>query len=122
MTEDEKMQVAVFRFSVISDFVNGIQIANDERRRLIEDKCDRKWQIPFSEKTRISNGTIRRWIRLYTNGDLKSLYPKDRSDQGRSRIMDEDTCGALMKLRLENQAITVPQLIKEMNRRKLIVG
>jgi len=120
MTEDEKMQVAVFRFSVISDFVNGIQIANDERRRLIEDKCDRKWQIPFSEKTRISKGTIRRWIRLYTNGDLKSLYPKDRSDQGRSRIMDEDTCGALMELRLENQAITVPQLIKEMNRRKLI--
>jgi hypothetical protein len=24
MTEDEKMQVAVFRFGVISDFVNGI--------------------------------------------------------------------------------------------------
>ena len=34
--------------------------------------------------------------------------------------MDEDTCCALMKLRLENQAVTVPQLIKEMNRRKLI--
>jgi putative transposase len=122
MTEDEKMQVAVFRFSVISDFVNGIQMARDERRRLIRDKCDRKWQIPFSEKTRISKGTIRRWIRLYmnSNGDLKSLYPKDRSDQGRSRAMDEDTCCGLIELRLENQAATVPQLIEQMNRRKLI--
>lgn len=81
MTEDEKMEVGVFRFSVISDFINAIQMTRSERKRLIQDKCARKWQIPFSVKTRISKGTIRRWIRLYadSNGDLKSLYPQDRS-------------------------------------------
>ena len=67
MTEDEKMQVAVFRFSVISDFVNVTQMSRPEQRRLMHDKCARKWQIPFSEKTSISKGTIRRWISLYTN-------------------------------------------------------
>jgi len=50
MIEDEKMQVAVFRFAVISDFVIGTQMSRAEKRRLMRDKCARKWQIPFSAK------------------------------------------------------------------------
>jgi transposase InsO family protein len=124
MTEDEKMQVAVFRFGVISDFVNGIWMSRAERRRLIRDKCARKWPIPFSAKTRIAKGTIRRWIRLYrdSNGDLKSLFPKDRSDQGKCRAMDEETCCALIRLRQEMPDATVNNLIATMNRRGLVAA
>ena len=112
MIEDEKMQVAVFRFGVISDFVTAAQMSRAEKRRLMRDKCARKWQIPFSEKTRLSMGTINRWCRLYkdSNGDLKSLQPKDRCDQGMSRAMDEDTCLSLIGLKLETPTLTVPQL------------
>jgi transposase InsO family protein len=120
MTEDEKMQVAVFRYSVISEFVNGIGMSRAEKRRLMRDKCERKWQIPFSHKTRISRETIGRWIRLYQAGGLQSLMPKDRSDQGGSRAMDDDTCNALIVLREEMPAVTVPHLIDQMNRRKLV--
>jgi transposase InsO family protein len=118
MTEDEKIQVAVFRFAVISDFVTGAQMSRAEKRRLMRDKCARKWQIPFSEKTSLSIGTINRWCRLYkhSNGDLKSLQPKDRCDQGKSRAMDEDTCLSLIELKLQTPALTVPQLIEQMNR------
>jgi transposase InsO family protein len=118
MTEDEKMQIAVFRFGVISDFVIGAQLSRGEKRRLMRDKCARKWQIPFSQKTRLSMGTIGRWCRLYkdSNGDLKSLQPKDRCDQGKSRAMDQDTCLSLIKLKLETPALTVPQLIEQINR------
>jgi len=122
MTEDEKMQVAVFRFGVISDFVNGIRMSRAERRRLMGEKCARKWSIPFSGKTRITKGTIRRWIRLYRagNGDLKSLFPKDRADQGKCRAMDEETCCALIRLRREMPDATVINLIATMNRRRLV--
>jgi len=122
MIEDEKMQVAVFRFGVISDFVTGVQISRAEKRRLMRDKCARKWQIPFSEKTRLSIGSINRWCRLYkdSNGDLKSLQPKDRCDQGKSRAMDEDTCLSLIGLKLETPALTVPQLIEQMNRQNRV--
>jgi len=122
MTEDEKMQVGVFRFGVIGDFVTGPQMSRAEKRRLMREKCVRKRQIPFSEKTRIGKGTIRRWIRLYneSNGDLKSLFPKDRSDQGKSRAMDDDTCSSLIELRLQMPSTTVPHLVEQMNRRKLV--
>jgi len=124
MTEDEKMQVAVFRFSVIGDFVNGMRMSRAERRRLMGEKCARKWPIPFSGKTRITKGTIRRWIRLYrdSNGDLKSLFPKDRSDQGKCRVMDEETCCALIRLRREMPDATVINLIAMMNRRHLVTA
>ena len=52
MIEDEKMQVAVFRFSVISDFIHSPSMSRQEKSRLLQQKCSRKWQIPFSEKTR----------------------------------------------------------------------
>ena len=124
MTEDEKMQVAVFRFGVISDFVNGIRMSRAERRRLMGEKCARKWPIPFSGKTRITKGTIRRWIRLYrdSNSDLKSLFPKDRSDQGKCRAMDEETCCTLIRLRREMPDATVINLIATMNRRRLVTA
>jgi putative transposase len=120
MTEDEKMQVAVFRYSVISDFVNGIGMDRAEKRRLMGDKCERKWQIPFSQKTRISEETIRHWIRLYRQAGLQSLMPKSRSDQGHSRSMDDDTCNGLIILRKEMPAVTVPHLIDQMNKRQLV--
>jgi len=122
MNEDEQIKVEVFRFSIIRDFVNGTRLSRSEQRRLMADKCVRKWQIPFSEKTRISKATIYRWMRLYknSNGDLKSLYPKGRSDQGKSRAMDEDTCLALMTLKLQMPAATVPRLIGEMQRQNRV--
>ena len=124
MTEDEKMQVAVFRFSVIGDFVNGSQMGRSEKRRLMREKCARKWQIPFSEKTRISKGTIQRWCRVYrdSGGDIKSLYPRGRSDQGKARAMDEETCLSLIELRLQMPAMTVPQLIEQMSRQNRVTS
>ena len=122
MTEDEKMQVAVFRFGVISDFVTGAQMSRAEKRRLMREKCVRKWQIPFSEKTRISQGTIQRWCRIYRNsrGDLKSLHPKDRADQGKARVMDQETCLSLIRLRSQMPSLTVPQLIEQMNEKNRV--
>jgi len=122
MTEDEKMQVAVFRFGVISDFVTGAQMSRAEKRRLMREKSTWKWQIPFSEKTGISMGTIGRWCRCYrnSNGDLKSLYPKDRTDQGKCRAMDQETCLSLIALRSQRPALTVPQLIDQMNRQNRV--
>jgi len=116
MTEDEKMQVAVFRFSVISDFIHSPSMSRQEKSRLLQEKCSRKWQIPFSEKTRISKSTIRRWIRVYSksNSDLKSLCPSGRDDQGGCRAMDEETQLLLTQLKMKLPSATVPHLIDEM--------
>lgn len=118
MTQDQKKEIAVFRYGVIGDFVNGCRLDRDTKARLIRDKCARRWQIPYSEKTHVSRSTLNRWIRIY-NGDLKSLYPKDRSDRGQSRVPDDDTCTALVNLKRQMPAATVRQLIRQMQKKQL---
>lgn len=122
MDEEKKKEIAVFRFAVIHDLVNGICLDHGEQERLIREKCDRKWSIPHSAKTRISRSTILRWVRLYkaSNGKLESLYPGKRSDCGKSRALGEETALSLIRTREELPKATVPRLVEEMKRRGMI--
>lgn len=121
MTENEKQRVGIFRFSVIHEFVGGASLSRKEKRQLLKEKCKRKWEIPFSDRSRISRSAILRWIRLYTESGnrLESLYPKDRSDNGKSRAIDEETGLNLIHLRQEMPDATVPVLIRMMKERDL---
>lgn len=122
MNEDEKREVGIFRFGVIHDFVSGLKLDRGEQERLIREKCQRKWSIPYSGRTRLTRSTILRWIRRYrdSNGKLESLYPSSRSDRGVSRGMDEETSLALIRLRKELPKATVPTLIETMQKRRLV--
>lgn len=122
MSDDQKKKVALFRYGVISDIVAVTNLSRMQRSHMIREKSLRKWDIPGSYKTRISMNSIRRWIRNYNNGNqqLEALYPKDRSDRGKSRAMDDDTCGALLVLRKEMPSANIERIILEMNERCLV--
>jgi putative transposase len=122
MDEDKKSQVATFRFGVIHDLVGGVELEPGEQERLIREKCDRKWVIPFSDKTRITRSTILRWVKLYKDagGKLEALCNHDRSDNGKSRAIDEESGLALIRLRQELPKATIARLINEMNKRRLV--
>jgi putative transposase len=124
MDENARMAKAVFRYSVISDLVNARNLDRGEQERLIIEKCARKWVIPFSEKTSIGRSSILRWINLYksSGSDLQSLYPRDRKDKGISRTLDEDTSMSLIRLRKEMPIATIPHLIEEMNKQRLVTA
>jgi len=122
MNEDNKREAAIFRFGVIHDFVSGVILDRGEQERLIREKCERKWAIPYSSRTRLTRSTILRWIKRYrdSNGKLESLYPSSRSDRGLSRGIDEETALALISLRKELPKATVPTLIETMQKRRLV--
>lgn len=122
MDEEQKKEIAVFRFGVIADFVTGARMARGDKRRLIADKCARRWRIPFSDRTRIAATTIRNWIAIYDAGGrrLEALYPRDRDDQGRMRRIDDETAANLVCLRKEMPSATVAALIETMHRRLLV--
>lgn len=124
MTEEEKKQVAVFRFGVISEFMNRVHLDHGEKERLLREKCARRWMIPFSEKTRIGRSTILRWIEAYKkkNGDLGALYPKGRSDRGKVRVLDEETCLGVVRVREEMPKAGVAKLIEEVEKRGLVTA
>ena len=122
MTEEQKKAVAVFRFGVIADFVNGVHLDYGEGERLLAQKCARKWEIPCSGRTRIGRSTIQRWVTLYqeSGGRLESLYPSDRSDAGKGRSLDEETELSLLRVREEMPKATARALVEEMKKRRLV--
>ncbi len=120
MNEHDRQEVALFRFGVISDLV-CTRLVPGEMNKLIRRKSRQRWQIPCSNRTRISASTIRRWVSLYERSgrQLSSLYPVPRSDRGRSRIVDEETILSLVKLRKEMPGLPVNRLLAEMEKRNL---
>lgn len=122
MDEEQKRQIAIFRFGIISDFVTPVRLDRGERERLLRDKCAREWQIPLSGRTRLARTTILSWIKAYLAGArrLEALIPQSRSDRGTSRVLDEDTAQALVRLRAEMPKATVRRLIGEARERRLV--
>jgi len=120
MEEKQREEVALFRFGVISELVCS-RLDPGEMAERIRDKSRQRWHIPYSSRSRIAESTIRRWVSLYHNNDrqLATLYPRARSDRGRSRRVDEETILSLVKLRKELPGLPVVKLLAEMEKRKL---
>lgn len=113
MDEEQKKKIAVFRFGAIADLVGGVNLERGERERLIREKCQRQWVIPYSERSRLTRTTIKRWVRQY-DGRLESLYPEGRGDSGQSRVLDEETRLALIRLRQTFPKAPVRKLIEQL--------
>lgn len=122
MNDEQKKQVAIFRFGVISDFVSPTRLHWGERARLLKEKCARQWQIPFSQRTRLSPGTVRSWIRAYEKSGqrLEALYPHSRTDRGQARALDPETTVALIGLRREMPTAPVHTLIRTARQRGVV--
>jgi transposase InsO family protein len=122
MDEEQKKQVAVFRFGVIADFVTGVRLDRGDKRRLLKEKCARRWHIPFSDRTYIGKNTIRDWIACYEADGrrLEALYPKERSDKGKPRSIDDETAANLVCVRQQMPTATVATVIKVAQQRKLV--
>ena len=99
MKQEQREEVARFRFGVISDLVGAIRLEPGETAKIITNKSKQRYNIPYSKRTRISKSTLWRWVRLYENSNrqLSSLYPEHRADIGKYRCVDDDTILALAR-------------------------
>ena len=122
MTKSKDEEIAVFRFGVIHEFVGATHLTQREKRRLLVEKCGRKWVIPHSGKTRISENTIYRWIRRYrkSGGRIESLFPGARCDQGKSRKLDDETVNIILVTRQAQLATPVPMLLKGLKQQGVV--
>ena len=121
MNDAQREEVALFRFGVISELV-ATRLEYGAFERLVKQKSAQRWNIPGSKRTRISPSTIRRWVRRYqaNGGELAALYPAARSDRGKSRTVDDETIGALVKLRTEQPTTPLARILTEMQTRDLV--
>jgi len=122
VTEEQKKNIALFRFGVISELIGRKDIRRGEREAVIRELTTREWEIPDSVRTRVSRSTIREWLRRYeaSGRKIESLFPKDRSDSGQSRSMDSETELALVELKRQFPEASLPVILKLGRRRNIV--
>lgn len=122
MNEEQSKKIGLFRYGIISDFINQTSLPYGKQEELLSAKCKSKWKIPYSDRVKISRGIILHWIKVYKAGGekIESLYPKRRTDINKSRVIDENTANNLIWLTKNSDIHSVAKLITEMKRRELI--
>lgn len=122
MEENKKQKIALFRFGVINSILGVKGTEKGQREERIREAASKEWEIPCSGRSYIGRSTIRDWLKLYeeSGGSIESLYPQDRADQGKVRCMDEETEAALITLKKEMRAASLPALLRIGKKRKIL--
>jgi len=120
--EEQKRELATFRFGIISEFVTGVSLSYGEKEKLLNEKSKRFYSIPNSKKKTIAKSSILAWIRSYNDGGrrIEALYPKPRKDKGNFRSLDKRISLEIKNLKELNPELTVPTIIKILKKKKII--
>lgn len=116
------MKIATFKFGIIADFVTGVRLSYGEKAELLREKASKQYQIPYSNSSRLSEATIKKWILDYKKAGnrIEGLMPKDRKDKGVYRSLDISIQMAIKEIKKEKDHLTGIALIEELKHRKYL--
>ncbi len=120
--DDRKLKIATFRFGLISEFVTGVRLEYGEKERLLHEKVQRRYDIPFSERSIVSRSTLEKWIYDYKKAGyrIEGLYPQERKDKGGSRSLPSSVKLAIKELKKEQPDLKLPAILTCLKHKKLI--
>ena len=119
---DKNMEIAVFRFGIIAEFVTAARLEPGEKEKLLREKTSRAYRIPYSSSTSIGHSTIRRWIHDYTSAGsrIEGLMPSRRKDKGIFKVFDDSLQLAIKDIKEDKPDLTATAVVNELRHRKYI--
>ena len=120
--KDKNMEIATFRFGVISEFVIGVHLDYGEKEKLYQEKSSKSYNIPHSSNSRIAKSTLKKWVLNYKRSGCKieGLMPSSRKDSGNFKSIDEALQVAIKSIKNEKPDLTGVALVNELRHRKYI--
>jgi putative transposase len=109
--EEYRQALALFRYGLIAEFTH-LPAGSPGLYARLRDKARADYVIPGTTRTRVAPETLRHWLKDYRRGGFEALLPKGRADRGRSRALPQAVADALMSLKDEQPALSIPQLIR----------
>ena len=90
MNDKEKTDIALFRYGIIAPLVTGCNMTDKKRTEFFRDAAQKTYVRPDGSCIKFSSDTIYRYTKMYEEGGFDALKPKGRSDNGKSRKLDDD--------------------------------
>ena len=113
MEDPKSEKVALFRYGLIATLVLE-KLSRGELVHRARELAALHYEIPFSERTSVSVGTLLIWARRYRKGGLEALGLKPRKDQGQSRVITPQLAQLIERLKRENPYRAGTTLLKEL--------
>ena len=111
MDEEQRERVALFRYGVIGELVNG-PLAPGEKEKLLLRLSQKEWAIPGTTRTTIGASTMCDWTDAYRAMGLEGLKPRPRSDSGQTKAIPETVQDLLLAMRKERPKASLESLIR----------
>ena len=90
MTLDQKQALALFRYSIIAPLETGSFDSGKSRNDFFREAASKTYTDPEGKPKKVSFHTIKKWHRYYKRDGFEGLMPQSRSDEGESRVLDQD--------------------------------
>ena len=119
MDEAKRLQIGLFRYEVIAPLLS-VEPGRGKLKRAIKALTRKRWEIPYSEKTRLSFPTIETWFYAYRARGFEALKPKVRDDLGQSRTITPKIGQAIQDFLEAKPDLSGPVILKELEAQGLI--
>jgi transposase InsO family protein len=115
MDDDDKRAIALWRFGVLGPLVSA-RLEHGDRRAYFEAAAARTHQKPDGRLVQLSPRTIEGWYLAYRRGGLAALYPRDRSDRGKSRVIAPEIADLCLRAKREKPRRSIRRIIRMLER------
>ena len=109
MDDEMRRQIALFRYGLIAPLLQ--QSPRGAQKAMLEAAAKQTYTLPNGEVRRFSERTLERYLASYRQDGLEALYPEQRADQDRPRVLPQSVIERAIALRKEQPLRTVEQLI-----------
>lgn len=114
MDDDKEMQVALFKFGLISQLLHVKE--GDDLSAMINKLSEGEYQIPFTRKTKISAKSIKRYLETYKQQKFEGLKRKERNDKNKPKVLSDALFKLVLDLKRENPRRSVRHIIEIIKR------
>jgi len=119
--EQRRREIQEFRYALIAELTNPY-LEHGELKRLIREKADREYDIPYSQRKHISEECIRNWLKKFRKYGKEGLLPKKRSDWRDCRSMSPQEASQLIQYLEEHPELTATRCLIELQRQGKIIS
>ena len=89
MTKDQSHAIALMRYSLIAPLISGLSDQYESKEAFFRDVSAKGVSTPNGTIKHFAPTSIKRWYNNYQRGGFDALMPSSRSDNGKSRKLDE---------------------------------
>lgn len=107
------IEVASIRLALIQPAFNGTY-PDATKKQYYERVCATPVKMPDGKEVKYAYGTLACWESDYRKGGFEALMPKERSDLGTSRKLDDDTRAAIHSIREQFPRINATEIYNKL--------